>query len=61
MLDLAQSAEPAEILEVGGGYRATDNFEIAPKVERLADGSFSCSPAANSPPELARPTGAETS
>lgn len=42
MLDLPQSAEPAEILEVGGGYRATDNFEVFPKLERLADGSFRC-------------------
>jgi hypothetical protein len=42
MLDLPQSAEPAEILEVGGGYRATDNFEVFPKLERRPDGSFRC-------------------
>ena len=42
MLDLPQTAEPAEILEVGGGYRATDNFEVFPKIERLPDGSFRC-------------------
>lgn len=42
MLDLPQSAEPAEILEVGGGYRATDNFEVFPKIERREDGSFRC-------------------
>lgn len=42
MLDLPQSAEPAEILEVGGGYRATDNFEVFPKIERRPDGSFRC-------------------
>ena len=42
MLDLPDTAEPAEILEVGGGYRATDNFEVFPKIERRADGSFRC-------------------
>lgn len=42
MLDLPQTAEPAEILEVGGGYRATDNFEVFPKIERRPDGSFRC-------------------
>ncbi len=42
MLDLPQTAEPAEMLEVGGGYRATDNFEVFPKIERRLDGSFRC-------------------
>ena len=42
MLDLPKTAEPAEILEVGGGFRATDNFEVFPKLERRADGSFRC-------------------
>lgn len=42
MLDLPRTAEPAEILEVGGGYRATDNFEVFPKIERRSDGSFRC-------------------
>jgi hypothetical protein len=42
MLDLPETAEPAEILEVGGGYRATDNFEVFPKIERRPDGSFRC-------------------
>lgn len=42
MLDLPDTAEPAEILEVGGGYRATDNFEVFPKIERREDGSFRC-------------------
>lgn len=42
MLDLPQTAEPAEILEAGGGYRATDNYEVFPKIERRADGSFRC-------------------
>jgi hypothetical protein len=42
MLDLPETAEPAEILEVGGGYRATDSFEVFPKIERRPDGSFRC-------------------
>ena len=42
MLDLPQMAEPAEILEIGGGYRATDNFEVSPKIERRPDGAFRC-------------------
>ncbi len=42
MLDLPVTAQPAEILEVGGGYRATDSFEVFPKIERRADGFFSC-------------------
>jgi len=42
MLDLPITAEPAEILEVGGGSRATDNFEVFPKLERRRDGSFVC-------------------
>jgi hypothetical protein len=41
-LDLPETAEPVEILEVGGGYRATDNFEVFPKIERRDDGSFRC-------------------
>jgi hypothetical protein len=42
MLDLPETAEPAEILEVGGGYRATDSFEVFPKIVRRPDGFFSC-------------------
>ena len=42
MLDLPKKAEPAEILEVGGGYRATDNFEVFPKIEPREDGAFRC-------------------
>jgi hypothetical protein len=41
-MDLPRTAEPAEILEVGGGYRATDNFEVFPKIQRRPDGSFHC-------------------
>jgi hypothetical protein len=42
MLDLPVTAEPAEILEVGGGYRATDSFEVFPRIVRRPDGFFSC-------------------
>lgn len=42
MLDLPATAEPAEILEVGGGYRATDSFEVFPRIVRRPDGFFSC-------------------
>src|SRR5271168_4476046 len=42
MLDLAGSAQPVEILEVGGGYRATDSFEVFPKIEKGPDGVFRC-------------------
>lgn len=41
-LDLPETAEPVEILEVGGGYRATDSFEVFPKIVRRPDGFFSC-------------------
>lgn len=40
MLDLPDGAEPAEILEVDGGYRATDSFEVFPRIERAVDGTF---------------------
>ena len=40
MLDLPDGSEPAEILEVDGGYRATDSFEVFPRIERAADGAF---------------------
>jgi HIRAN domain len=42
MLDLPDSAEPVEILEVGGGRRATDSFEVFPKIEKGPDGAFRC-------------------
>jgi hypothetical protein len=41
-LDLPEQADPIEILSVDGGYRATDSFEVFPKIERRADGSFRC-------------------
>lgn len=39
-LDLSEAADPIEILTVGGGYRATDSFEVFPKLMRKTDGSF---------------------
>ncbi len=41
-LDLAESADPIEILSVGGGTRATDSFEVFPKLQRQSDDSFRC-------------------
>lgn len=41
-LDLQEQADPVEILSVDGGYRATDAFEVFPKIEKGADGSFRC-------------------
>lgn len=32
MRDPPETAEPAGILELGGGYRATDSFERSPKL-----------------------------
>lgn len=41
-LDLPEHADPIEILSVDGGYRATDAFEVFPRIERRADGGFRC-------------------
>jgi len=41
-LDLAENADPIEILSVDGGFRATDAFEVFPKIERREDGAFRC-------------------
>jgi len=40
MLDLPEGANATDILTVAGGERATDNFEVFPKLERKPDGSF---------------------
>lgn len=40
MLDLPDGAEPVEIMSVDGGYRATDSFEVFPRIERAEDGAF---------------------
>ncbi len=42
LLDLPGQANPIEILSVNGGKRATDSFEVFPKIQRLDDGSFLC-------------------
>jgi hypothetical protein len=42
LLDLPDRADPIEILSVDGGYRATDSFEVFPKIERRGDGAFRC-------------------
>ncbi|HTD17361.1 MAG TPA: hypothetical protein VK673_19400 [Chthoniobacterales bacterium] len=42
MLDLPDTAQPVEILEVGGGERATDSFEVFPKIEKGPDDAFRC-------------------
>jgi len=41
-LDLPEKADPIEILSVDGGFRATDAFEVFPKIERRDDGAFRC-------------------
>jgi hypothetical protein len=42
LLHLHGDADPIEILSVDGGYRATDSFEVFPKIERKEDGAFRC-------------------
>lgn len=41
-LDLPQQADPIEILSIDGGSRVTDSFEVFPKIQRQADGTFQC-------------------
>ncbi len=41
-LALTKQADPMEILSVDGGHRVTDAFEVFPKIEKNADGSFRC-------------------
>lgn len=41
-LDLAQTANPIEILAVSGGRRVTDTYEVFPKINKRPDGSFTC-------------------
>lgn len=42
MLDLPDNADPFEMLEVAGGKRATDSFEVFPKIEKGPDDAFRC-------------------
>ncbi|MDE2686879.1 MAG: HIRAN domain-containing protein [Chloroflexota bacterium] len=41
-LDLNETMNPIESLYVNGGYRATDAYEVFPKIEKHEDGSFTC-------------------
>ena len=41
LLQLHGDADPIEILSVDGGYRATDSFEVFPKIERRPVSFFS--------------------
>ena len=41
-LDLTEGADPFEILSTSGGYRATDAYEVFPKLVKGPDGSFKC-------------------
>ena len=41
-LDLPEEADPIEMLSVDGGFRATDSFEVFPKIEKRDDGAFRC-------------------
>ena len=41
-LGLHEGIEPIESLSVNGGYRATDSYEVFPKIEKQPDGSFFC-------------------
>ena len=41
-LGLPEQAEPFEILSISGGRRATDSYEVFPKIKKTADGSFTC-------------------
>ena len=41
-LDLPEEADPIEMLSVDGGFRATDSFEVFPKIEKREDGAFRC-------------------
>lgn len=42
LLDLSgDQADPLDILAIDGGYRATDSFQVFPKITKAPDGSFS--------------------
>ena len=41
-LQLSLDADPVDVLSVNGGYRATDNFEVFPKLVKEDDGCFVC-------------------
>lgn len=37
-----EASDPISILAISGGERQTDSFEVFPKIEKGADGSFNC-------------------
>ena len=41
-LDLAENADPIEILSANGGRRVTDSFEVFPELVKNEDGGFVC-------------------
>ena len=41
-LDLTTSADPFEIMSTSGGYRATDSYEVFPRLVKATDGGFRC-------------------
>ena len=41
-LDLPEAVNPIEILAVNGGHRATDAYEVFPKIEKHENGIFTC-------------------
>ena len=42
-LDIHEAApDPLGILAVDGGYRATDNFQVFPKIQKQENGAFRC-------------------
>lgn len=41
-LGLAGETNPIEMLAIDGGFRATDSFEVFPKIETREDGTFQC-------------------
>ena len=41
-LGFSEGIDPMATLAVSGGYRATDSYEVFPKIEKQADGSFTC-------------------
>ena len=41
-LGLTEDANPVEILAINGGRRVTDAYEVFPKIEKTANGTFTC-------------------
>ena len=41
-LGLTENADPVEILAINGGRRVTDAYEVFPKIEKTANGKFTC-------------------